>query len=77
MISNLLSSDSSAKTVSSNAPISARSSPKDRLKAFTVEFDEAARIQQACTIPDSDLKVELIAKIKETILQPYIIFYNQ
>jgi hypothetical protein len=75
MISNLISSDSTTKNVSSSIP--ARTSQKDRLKAFTLEFDESVRIQQACTIPDSELKTELITKIKEIILQPYILFYNQ
>lgn len=77
MIANLLSSDSTKTITTSSAPISARSSQKDRLKAFTLEFDESVRIQQACTIPDSELKIELVTKIKETILQPYILFYNQ
>ena len=77
MISNLISSDSLKNISSSSAPISARSSQKDRLKAFTLEFDESVRIQQTCTIPDSELKIELISKIKETILQSYILFYNQ
>jgi hypothetical protein len=79
MIANLISSDSSKQltTSSSAAPLSARSSLKDRLKAFTLEFDESARIQQACAVPDADLKTELISKIKETILPSYILFYNQ
>ena len=80
MIANLISSESS-KTVSQStttpSSTSTRSSPKDRLKAFTLEFDESVRIQQACAVPDFDLKSELLTRIKETILPPYILFYNQ
>lgn len=82
MIANLISSDSAKQlqtTTQNNQsnPSSARSAPKDRLKAFTLEFDEAARIQQACAVPDVDLRTELRAKVKESILPVYIIFYNQ
>ena len=78
MIANLISSESSKTVSQSTTPssTSTRSSPKDRLKAFTLEFDESVRIQQACAVPDFDLKSELLTRIKETILPPYILFYN-
>ena len=78
MIANLITSESSNQLqTSANTPSPAKSAPKDRLKAFTLEFDESVRVQQACSVPDAELKTELKSKIKELITAPYILFYNQ
>lgn len=78
MIANVISSESSKQLSTSSAhPATAKSSPKDRLKAFTLEFDDAIAVQQNCSVPDGELKTELKSKIKELISPPYIIFYNQ
>lgn len=81
MIANIIISESSKQLQSSSsssaAAAAAKSSPKDRLKAFTLEFDEAVKVQQACSVPDGDLKNELKSRIKDLITSPYIIFYNQ
>lgn len=81
MIAALITSESSKNlstgSVSASTPSSAKSSPKDRLKAFTLEFDEAVKVQQACAVPDLDLRNELKGCVKDTIMSGYIIFYNQ
>lgn len=79
MIANLISDN--AVVVSGSGPQSASShhaaSAKERIKAFTLEFDEAIKIQTSCSVPDTELRSSLRAKVKESILTPYIYFYNQ
>ncbi len=79
MIANLISEN--AVVVSGSGPQSASThhttNPKERIKAFTLEFDEAVKIQTTCSVPDVDLRASLKAKVKELILTPYIYFYNQ
>jgi hypothetical protein len=69
---------------SSALPTSARSQgstsstvPKDRLKAFTAEFDDAVRVQQACAVPDVELRDQLRKGVRDMITPAYIYFYNQ
>ena len=64
-------------TITATTPLTPRSIPKDRLKAFTLEFDESVKIQRAASVPDVELRDELRGKIKDIVLGGYIIFYNQ
>ena len=79
MIANLISEN--AVVVSGSGPQSSSShhaaNAKERIKAFTLEFDEAAKIQSSCSVPDVDLGALLRAKVKELIFNHYIYFYNQ
>lgn len=81
MIANLLAE--SAVVVSGPGHLAAQhntttnSSPKERIKAFTLEFDEAVKIQTNCSVPDIELRTLLRDKVKELVFTPYIYFYNQ
>lgn len=83
MIANLIAEGAQLVNTSGAGPVSARStasahaSAKDRIKAFTLEFDEAIRTQSACSVPDLELRSQLKEKVKELISVPYIYFYNQ
>ena len=85
MIANLITSENtnqltmpqSARSTHSTHSNSAASHVKDRLKAFTLEFDDAVKIQSALSVPDLELRASLVEKVKQLILQPYIYFYNQ
>ncbi len=79
MIANLISEN--AVVVTGSGPRSGASqqnaSAKDRLKAFSLEVDEAIKIQTSCSVPDLDLRGSLKSKVHELVLPPYIYFYNQ
>ena len=77
MIANLITTESTNISTGTSTPSSAKSTPKDRLKAFTLEFDDTLKVQQACAVPDLDLRTEFKTKIKEIIMTGYILFYNQ
>lgn len=83
MIANLITSSDTSKlltsstSTSTSTPLTPRSIPKDRLKAFTLEFDESVKVQRAASVPDVELRGELRSKIKDIVLGGYIIFYNQ
>lgn len=51
-------------------------SPRDRLKAFATEWEDLIRSQQACAIPDAELKSLLIEQVHSLIHVPFITFYN-
>lgn len=85
MIANLITSENtnqlimpqSARSTHSTSSTAGASHVKDRLKAFTLEFDDAVKIQSALSVPDLELRASLVDKVKQLILQPYIYFYNQ
>lgn len=81
-IASLISESAQVVTTGSGDPGSARStnahaSAKDRIKAFTVEFDDAVKTQSACSVPDLELRASLREKVTAAVIPPYIYFYNQ
>ena len=58
---------------------SARSNmyPRDRLKAFAAEFEEAVKSLGYGAVPDAGLRNALREEIKKCILQPFTTFYSQ
>lgn len=51
-------------------------SPKDRLKTFASELEELVRGQEACAVPDAELRIRLINFVREIVVPSFTTFYN-
>lgn len=50
--------------------------PKDRLKMFAAELEEHVKGQECCAVPDGELRVSLVEKVRGVVTANFIPFYN-
>lgn len=51
--------------------------PKDRLKAFGMQWEEGVKLMTTLTVPDADLRKTLQSQIKDLIMPILRSFYTQ
>lgn len=67
---------SSAMLLVDGTPRATTLSPKDRLKTFAAEFEDLVKGQEVCAVPDTELRIKMIAKVREVVVPPFVTFYN-
>lgn len=50
--------------------------PKDRLKTFASELEDLVKNQEACAVPDAELRIRIISSVREIVVPSFTSFYN-